>query len=217
MALTGCTSACPPLVMRCVLPNHSCQGVSLPACLAHSRPNQPERRTAAVWQERAVLGGNVLQMLPFREGIGQFGMCVCACLIENARCLCLWAATRPAGTRPPSSPSRRLWYKGRWGRCERPRIRALVQPSSPLSRPLRPIFTMFGFAVLSVALMAGQGTPSSLEGETGHAQLVLVAASTISTRSPLASLLRIRQSSFDPSTVPSAVRLRAKVHSGAGI
>ncbi|EIW52594.1 uncharacterized protein TRAVEDRAFT_53037 [Trametes versicolor FP-101664 SS1] len=46
---------------------------------------------------------------------------------------------------------------------------------------------MFGLAVLSVALVAGQ-----------------VAASAISTRSPLAGLLRIRQASFDPSEVPAA-------------
>ncbi|KAI0631413.1 hypothetical protein C8Q77DRAFT_133065 [Trametes polyzona] len=44
---------------------------------------------------------------------------------------------------------------------------------------------MFGFAVLSVALLAGQA-----------------AASTISTRSPLVSALRARQADFDPSTVP---------------
>ncbi|OJT04005.1 hypothetical protein TRAPUB_5334 [Trametes pubescens] len=46
---------------------------------------------------------------------------------------------------------------------------------------------MFGLAVLSVALVAGQ-----------------VAASAISTRSPLASLLGARQASFDPSQVPAA-------------
>ncbi|KAI0773109.1 hypothetical protein BD413DRAFT_539196 [Trametes elegans] len=45
---------------------------------------------------------------------------------------------------------------------------------------------MFGLAVLSVALLAGQA-----------------AASAIAARSPLAHLLAIRQTSFDPSTIPA--------------